>query len=63
MEDGNGCIRFESGLFGVTFVGSFVRGRKIWEVIVVASRHRGRMGVAFDVVVVGCLVPFVGRRL
>ena len=45
MEDGKSCIRSESGLFGVSFVGRFVRGKKMWEVIVVVGRYLGRMGL------------------
>lgn len=30
-----------------------MRGRKLFEVIDVVGKHLGRMGVAFDVVVVG----------
>ena len=54
MEDRKGCIRFESGLFGFAFVGRVVRGRKLWEVIFVVGRHLRRIGISFDVVVVGC---------
>ena len=61
MEDWKGCIRCKSGLFGVAFVRRFVKGRELWEVIIAVGRHLGRMVVAFDFVVVGCLVSFVGR--
>ena len=41
MEDWEGCIRFESGAFGVAFVGHVVRGRNLWEVMVVMVMHFG----------------------
>lgn len=41
MEDWEGCIRFESGAFGVAFVGHVVRGRNLWEVMVVMGMRFG----------------------